>query len=237
MTKLRQLWLLTALAAVAILAGGYFLLVSPQSSKASALRKDTAAQETTNQSLQSQINLLNQQEKHLVEKENLLSKFSGKIPPNPALPALIRSLSDAADRSGVLLVALTPSSPAFSKGVDAKGTVLPGNIPGPNGTVLATIPVNVEIHGHYSNLTQFLAELESLNRALLVAGFDVTRQAGGNNAPAAAGAGTTGTNAASTFVDPDTLIMRLTTNVMMTTKAPVAASVPVVNSSATDAAK
>jgi len=236
MTKLRQLWLLTALAAVAILAGGYFLLVSPQSSKASSLRKDAAAQETTNQSLQSQINLLNQQKKLLPAKEAVLAKFAGKIPPNPGLPALIRSLSDAADRSGVLLVSLTPSSPTFSKGVDAKGNVLAGNIPAPNGTVLATIPVGVEVHGHYSNLTQFLAELENLNRALLVAGFDVTRQAGANKRPAAAGTGTTG-NAASTFVDPDTLIMRLTTNVMMTTKAPVAATAPVVNSDAVNAAK
>lgn len=205
MTKLRQLWLLTALAAVAVLAGGYFLLVSPKSTQASTLRGEAQQQRTTNQGLQAQIDQLNKQKKDLPKQQQLLAEFAGKIPGNPALPALIRALSDAADNAGVDLVSVTPAAPVYAKpetGGQSAG------VPAPNNTVLVTIPVGVQVVGHYSNLTQFFNEIENLRRAMVVSGLDISR----------------GAVTSATEVDADLLKAIVTTNVLMTAKAPAVAA-------------
>lgn len=176
MTRLRQLWLLTALGTVVVLAGGYFLLVSPQTTKAAALRDETETQLQVNKQLQSQIDMLNKQKKDLPAQQAKLAKFAGLIPGNPAMPALVRSLTDAADNAGVELLSITPTLPAYAKGVNPKtGVETPGRVTGPNGTVLVDIPVALYVAGHYSNLTSFFAEIEDLNRALLVSDFKVER--------------------------------------------------------------
>lgn len=221
MTKLRQLWLLTALAAAAVLAGGYFLLVSPKSGEASALRGEAEAQQTTNQGVRSQIGQLNKQKKDLPAKQALLAEFAGKVPPNPALPTLIRSLSDAADKAGVELVSLTPGAPTFTTTGAAQGAG-GANVAAPNGAVLATIPVSLSVEGHYSNLTQFFAELESLNRAMLVGGLDIGR-ATGSTVAAGSTAGAAGTP---TVADEGLLHATVNASVLMTTKAPAPVAAP-----------
>jgi Tfp pilus assembly protein PilO len=221
MTKLRQLWLLTALAAFAVLAGGYFLLVSPKSSQASSLRGETAVQQTANQGVRSQIDQLNKQKRDLPAKQALLAEFAGKIPSNPALPALIRALSDVADKSGVELVAVTPGMPTFAKTAGAQAGTGGGNVAAPKGQVLATIPVTLSIEGRYSNLTEFFAELESLPRAMLVAGLDISR-----STSSAVAVGTPAGGAAAP-VPTGLLHASVTTNVLMTTKAPAPVAVPV----------
>jgi len=222
MTKLRQLWLLTALAAFAVLAGGYFLLVSPKSSQASSLRGETATQQTANQAVKSQIDQLNKQKRDLPAKQALLAEFAGKIPSNPALPALIRTLSDAADKAGVELIAVTPGMPTFTKAPGAQSGAAGGNVAAPKGQVLATIPVTLSVEGRYSNLTEFFAELESLPRAMLVGGLDISRSSG---SAVAVNTNTAGGVAAP--VTPGLLHASITTNVLMTTKAPVPVAVPV----------
>lgn len=176
MTRLRQLWLLTALGALAALAGGYFLLVSPQNSKAAAVRTETEERDAQNAQLQSQINMLNKQKKALPEQQALLSRFTGLIPTNPALPRLVRALSDAADNAGVELVAISPKLPEWAKGLNATTRVeTPGKVNAPNGQVLVSIPVELKVAGEYSQVTQFFSELEEMNRALMVTGFSVKR--------------------------------------------------------------
>lgn len=176
MTRLRQLWLLTALGALAALVGGYFLMVSPQNSKAAAVRTETEERDAQNAQLQSQINMLNKQKKALPEQQALLSRFTGLIPNNPALPRLVRALSDAADNAGVELVSISPKLPEWSKGLNPTTRVeSPGKVAAPNNQVLVSIPVELKVAGEYSQVTQFFTELEEMNRALMVAGFSVKR--------------------------------------------------------------
>jgi Tfp pilus assembly protein PilO len=118
MTRLRQLWLLTALGAVAVMAGGYFLLAAPQASKAAALRDEAETQLQQNKTLKSQIDMLNKQKKDLPAQQAKLAKFVGLIPNNPGLPALMRALSDAADNSGVELLSVSPKLPTYAKAVN-----------------------------------------------------------------------------------------------------------------------
>ena len=227
MTRLRQLWLLTALASVAALAGGYFLLVSPKNNEAAALKDETETQLQVNRRLQSEIDMLNKQKKDLPAQQAKLAKFDRLIPTNPAMPALVRALTDAADNAGVELVAINPKLPEYAKGVDLKSRAeLPGKINAPNGTVLVDIPVEMKLVGTYSQLTQFFTEIEELNRALLVSGFNVQRAKGDLRKLGMGPA----------VDDPNMLRAELQTHVMMTRKAP-APPAPTTTSTSTDETK
>lgn len=236
MTRLRQLWLLTALGSLAALMGGYFLLVSPQNSKAAALRTETEEQEARNAQLQSQINMLNKQKKSLPEQQALLSRFAGLIPGNPAMPRFVRALSDAADAAGVELVSISPKNPEWAKAVNTQtGAELAGKVDAPKGQVLVGIPVELKVAGQYSQLTQFFTEIEEMNRALLVADFSVKRV---EKLPRQAATG--GTAAADTSIDVkvlDQLEATISTRVWMTKKAPAAPAAPTTTASDADVTK
>lgn len=200
MTKLRQLWLLTALASLAVLAGGYFLVVSPKASAAKSLRTEAEEQSDANRALQHKIQMLNAQKKDLPKLQAELDKFNTKIPDNPELPKLVRSLSDAADSSGVNLVAVTPSVPTLAT---ANGAVAAA----PSATTaIANIPVTVKVRGSYAQLAQFFSEIEGLPRAFLVTGAKVTPDKGDTNAGSA--------------VAGNPLSAEVTGRLFMTTKAP-----------------
>ncbi|MDQ1712507.1 MAG: hypothetical protein QOE45_1957 [Frankiaceae bacterium] len=215
MTKLRQLWLLTALGTVAVLAGGYFLLVTPKASQASALRTDAQTQEQANLKLQSQIAQLTKQMKDKPRLQGELDKFETKIPNNPALPSLVRAISTAAENSGVELVSLSPSAPVLAPAAVAAAGPVTAAAPAAATTLpLAHIPVSVAVKGTYSQISQFLAEIEGMPRAFLVSGIAVV--------PAQTSAGST---SAATAVEKDQLSASLTGRLFMTTAT--AAPVPV----------
>jgi len=220
MTKLRQLWLLTAVASVAILAAGYFLMVSPKASKASALRAETQTQEQANSKLRSEIDQLNRQKKDLPKQQAELQKFATKIPDNPALPALIRSLSEAADNSGVELIGLSNGAPQLvASGKPAGRTVQSAKAPAAVQTLtIAQMPITIHVSGKYSQVSQFLSEVENLPRALLVRGFSLTP---GDTSPRSKGTGAAG----GTYDGKVTL--QMTGQLYMTAKvAPAAPAAP-----------
>ncbi|HEX8003950.1 MAG TPA: type 4a pilus biogenesis protein PilO [Mycobacteriales bacterium] len=171
MTKLRQLWLLTAVGSLLVMAAGYFLLVSPKRSDAASIRTEAADQEQANARLRTQIQMLNRQKKDLPKQQAELQKFAASIPNNPALPALIRSLSNAAETSGVELVALSPAAPTRVAAVSS-GQVA-GAAPAAQTLPLAQIPITVKVAGRYSEVSQFFSEIEGLPRAFLLSGVNV----------------------------------------------------------------
>lgn len=214
MTKLRQLWLLTALASLAVLASGYFLAVSPQKSEAAKLQAETETQLAANRRLQSEIDMLNKQKKDLPKQQAKLAEFASLIPSNPSLPSLVRALTDAADAANVELTSISPVLPEFAEGVNTQtGAKSKSRIAGPNGTVLADISVTLKVVGHYSNVSMFFDEIEELKRALLVSDFTIKAAESERGAAEADEAA----------VDLDDLEAEIGAHVLMTTKAaPVA---------------
>lgn len=223
MTKLRQLWLLTALASVLALAGGYFLLVSPKNSKAASLREETLTQEQLNDQLRSQIQMLNRQKKDLPRQQAELQRFAAKIPNNPALPALVRALSDAADTAGVELVSIAPGTPtpvlATPGAATAAGTAAGTTAAGTTAAKLplASIPIVLKVHGRYSEVSQFFSEVERLPRAFLVSGFTIARVTSGGPGALPGGAGT---GQAAKPARPGELTVAVNGQLYMTTKPP-----------------
>src|SRR4051812_47675112 len=161
MDKMKQWALLTAVAILAIAVGGWFVLISPQRSHASELRTKTASQQQHNDQLRIELQTLQQEHKGLPEVQAELAKLGVQLPNNPALPALIRSLSSAAEAAGVDLISLAPSQPA---GVGAPASGAPA---GGNAGALQSVPIAVVVNGGYFQVEQFTSNLEALPRPFL----------------------------------------------------------------------
>jgi len=201
--------MLTAVACLAILAAGWFLVVKPQRSHAASLRTQTSSVQSSNVQLQSQVNQLRQQQKDLPAQQKLLAQIATKIPDNPALPALIRQLSAAAEGAGVDLVSLAPGTPTMATSTAAVAS-----------SPLASIPLTVQVHGSYFNVVQFFSAVEGLSRAMLVTGFSLVPGAD----PAAP---------ATSSTTPDGLNASITAQVFESPQVAPAATTPTTPTSAT----
>ena len=228
MSKTRQWAMLTAVVCLAVLAAGWFLVVKPQRAHASDLRAQKSQVDAQSSQLRSQVAQLRQQQKDLPAQQKLLSQIATKIPDNPALPALIRQLSAAADGAGVTLVSLAPGQPTLAQApVGATTTTTTSTSSSGSGTgsssaaaaPLANIPLAIQVQGTYFNVEQFFAAVESLSRAMLVSGFTLS--------PADAGSGS-GTPSSSTAggdtLPPGTLTAQITASVFESPQVAPAAS-------------
>jgi Tfp pilus assembly protein PilO len=111
MNKTRQLGLLAAVAVLAIVGGGWFLLISPQRSKVADLHHQQADQQQKNGQLSLQISRLKAESRDLPAEQAKLAAIAEQLPPNPSMPALVNDLTKAAKRSGVDLQVIAPQTP------------------------------------------------------------------------------------------------------------------------------
>ena len=173
METLKQWITLTVVAAVALVAAGWFLVISPKRSEAAEVRTQVADQLSSNDVLATQIEVLKAKSRDLPAEQASLARVAAKIPENPALPNLVRSLLDASSATGVELVSITPGQPVVATAAAAPADPA---APAPAAAApaagaagqLATIPVAINVVGGYFEVTQFLGQLEQLPRALRV---------------------------------------------------------------------
>jgi Tfp pilus assembly protein PilO len=196
-SKMKQWVALTVVGCLALLAAGWFLLVSPKRGEAAQVRDDVNTQASTNAGLQTQLATLKAQQKTVTQQEAKLAFVAAKIPDNPALPALIRALSIAADDAGVELVSLSPGSPvavvaaaapagtpvgtpaagdattSSSSSTASKPVTLTsaGTASAATAGLLTSIPLTINVVGGYFQVEQFFDRLENLTRAAKVTGF------------------------------------------------------------------
>lgn len=183
MDKLKQWVTLTGVLALGIVAVSWFLLVSPKRDEAAEVRAQAAQQVSANAMLRTQIEVLKAQAKELPREQASLAAVAAKIPDNPALPGLVRSLLEISGTADVELVSITPGAPvveAAAVGGALGGPVQPANgqmspVPptagapsAPAAGQLASIPVSIDVAGSYFEVAQFVAALEGLPRALRV---------------------------------------------------------------------
>ncbi|MCU1589868.1 MAG: hypothetical protein JWP11_1124 [Frankiales bacterium] len=185
MDKMKQWVALTALGALAIMAAGWFLLVSPKKAEATALQEQTASQLSANSELETQLTVLRAQAKELPKKQAALAKVAAKIPSNPSLPSLVRSLTAASTSAGVDFVSVTPGAPAAAvapaaaaPAAPAAGTAAPAAASTSSAGQLLSIPVAINVVGDYFEVEQFIANLENLPRALRVTNLTLAPGAG-----------------------------------------------------------
>jgi type IV pilus assembly protein PilO len=111
MSVTRKWSALAAVLVLAILAAGWFLLVSPKRSEAADLQSQAATQEAANAKLVSELEQLKAQQAELPAQRAELATMRKQIPDNPALPTLIRSLTEAGRKVGVSIDTMSPAVP------------------------------------------------------------------------------------------------------------------------------
>ena len=227
MDKLKQYVVFTVLGSLAVLAGGWFLLVSPKRSEAADLRTQSAGQVTANAQLETQLTVLKAQAKDLPKQQAKLAAVAAKIPDNPALPALIRSLTTAAKAAGVELVSVTPSQPTALAAAPAAavapvaptapktGAVAAAPVAAASAGQLQQIQLTLNVAGGYFQVEQFVAALENLPRSMRLSNLVLNP---GSN-PVKPGAGST--------EDGKTLTTTITGAVFMAANRPAATAVTV----------
>jgi Tfp pilus assembly protein PilO len=186
--KLKQ-WIAFALLGVlVVLAAGWLLVISPKRKDAADIDAQTAAQDTANASLQTSLKVLKEQARNEPAQEAKLAAVAAKIPDNPALPTLIRTLDRAGASTGVELVTLSPGVPV-SVAVAAAPAVPVVPVAGAARTAvtrvgpaaaasagsLTSIPVALTITGSYFQAVEFVDELETLTRAFKVSGLSIAK--------------------------------------------------------------
>ena len=163
-----------ALAAVLVLLAGYFLLVSPTRSNADEITASAAAQNDANGVTQQRIDALKAQYKNLPDLQKDLAALQTHLPTTPQMPALLRSLSAAAAKSGVTLVSVTPSNPAvLQSGSTTAGPITAASASAPGQ--VADYPLAISVQGNFANIKLFMASLEALPRSVLVTGLNIQR--------------------------------------------------------------
>lgn len=195
MTVTRKWTLLAAVLVVAIVAAGWFLLVSPKRSEAAALRADAASREDANARLEQQIQVLQAQQLELPKQRAELATMRKQIPDNPALPSLVRDLTKAGRDTGATIDSLAPSVPEaaldpqavtapVTTGTESSASDTTGSTdtsetpattttPVPPPVTLYRVPLTVQVSGSYFELEQFVNRLEGLRRSFLVTGFTI----------------------------------------------------------------
>lgn len=189
MTDTRKWSAIAAVLVVAIFAAGWFLLISPKRSDAAALRTAAASKASANTQLEEQIKMLQEQQKDLPQQQAVLAGLRGRIPNNPALPSLVRDLTEAGRKAGISIDSMSPQVPvalvtspvapvADSSSGSAGGTTK-ATTAAPAQT-LFQIPMTVNVTGSYFELEHFVSRLENVKRSFLVSGFTLSDGTGEN---------------------------------------------------------
>ena len=187
--------------ALIVLLLGWFLLVSPQQSKASSTSMEAAEVQGTAEGLQVKANNLKKQAVDLPQKQQELAALSQRLPDNAGVAEIIRQITAAAARSGVTLQEFTPSDPqpleppakSSGSGADSGAATAepsPSNNDGGGAAPktsaapasgLRYVTLTIAAAGNPAQISSFIKELESITRALLMTDLEVS-QANGSQA-------------------------------------------------------
>ncbi len=187
---------IAVVACLAVLAGGWFLLIQPTRSSISKTKAQTAQQQADNQSAQLQLQSMRSIAKHLPAEQAELAALQKKVPTQVELPAILRSMQALAISSGVNLLTFTPTTP----------TPL-ANAPG-----IATVGIQMSVSGGYAELEQLDSALEGLQRTFMVTGFTFTGSGSTANGSATSASSSASSTSGGT---PDTISASFTGRVLV----------------------
>jgi type IV pilus assembly protein PilO len=189
MTETRKWSAIATVLVVAIFAAGWFLLISPKRSDAAALRTTAASKADANAQLEQQIKMLQEQQKDLPQQVAVLAGLRARIPNNPALPSLVRDLTEAGRKAGISIDSMTPSVPVAAVAAAPIAPVAESTTGGKTKTqaapaapaqTLFQIPLTLNVTGTYFELEHFVSRLENVKRSFLVSGFTLSDGTGEN---------------------------------------------------------
>jgi type IV pilus assembly protein PilO len=140
---------------VAILAGAYFLLLSPVQARIDALVTKRTALTTEVNQVRAQVAEIERYKREIGELEKRLALLRDRLPSEKETPTLYRAVSAAAEQSG-LGVALFQPRAAVPK------------------DVVNEIPITITAQGSYHQLAKFFERVAGLPRVVNVNDFKMT---------------------------------------------------------------
>jgi Tfp pilus assembly protein PilO len=153
-------YVLTAVAAVLIVAVFFLFLLSPKLKDISEVRDQIEQAQDENQTLRNRLRQLQTAQRDEPTTRARLAVFDRLLPPTPELPTLIRQLQTAAAASGIDLRSIAPSPP--------------GALTGRTGVQVAT--VTIQVVGGFFRLQSLLTRLEELQRVVEVTSIAIAPQ-------------------------------------------------------------
>ena len=200
MTLSPRMWRVGGIAAaVLLLVGAWFALISPTMQKAAALDVETASQQAASEQLRSRISLLKKQSEELPAQEAILAEIQQRMPPTVALPTLIRNLTTVAKNANVIVASVTPGRPtpiaapvvavppppdtesssaddSADSSTDAPEPVAPAT------PQVQAVSLNISACGTFAQLRNYLREVESMQRVAMVSSVSIARGSCGEGA-------------------------------------------------------
>lgn len=184
----RRVIVIAAAAAVLVLLGWYALLWSPAKSDLDKAEQRTAAAESQEQQLQTQINRLRDVQRQEPLRRAQLETLRTAIPDTPNLGQFILDVNDAATRAGIRFISIAPTEPRAPTAVVAPTTTTTAagattTTTATTGTTAATVPVatppaeialTFQIQGGYYPVLDFLNRLDRLPRLVVTDAVNIS---------------------------------------------------------------
>jgi type IV pilus assembly protein PilO len=152
-------------AALGVLLIWYFLLWSPRGSAITKAKARRTAAEGQVQELQAELNRLQEAKRNEAAIRAQVEDLRQAIPDEPNLAQFILDTNDAATRSGIDFLSITPTPPAAAPPSAASG-VTPAGAP-------SQITLGVAITGGYFQVLDFVNRLTDLTRIVVIDGLSV----------------------------------------------------------------
>ena len=171
----------TAILAVLMLIGAWFLAISPKLSAAADESDQTQAQQARVDQLQIQLAGLKHDFENIESFRTQLQDLQVQIPSDQQLSTLLRQVTTIATETSIVLTSVTASSPAAVVGTasaDSATAATPAPAtPAPAAAGFYAIPIEVVVVGTYPNIVTFLDKMQTGNpRLILVSRIDLVRQ-------------------------------------------------------------
>lgn len=163
----RRIVIVTAVAAVGLLAAWFFALWQPKGEELASERERLATAEDTASQLETRILKLKQAQANGPQLLARLDTLRSAVPDTPNLPQFILDANDAAVASGVAFVSISPREP-----VAPAAAGLPPEI-----------GLGVQIEGGYFQVLDFLERLTDLQRVVVLDAVNVTPMGDESGAP------------------------------------------------------
>jgi Tfp pilus assembly protein PilO len=169
-------WLLVAVAAaLLVIMLWYVFLWRPTSASVAKERAKAVTAERQRDELRDQLRRLRSSQRQEPLKLSQLATLKVAVPDDPNLAQFILDANDAATKSGVDFLSITPTPPGAAAGATTATTVAGGG-----GAAPVPIKLAMSIQGGYFQVIDFLNRLNGLPRVVVIDSVSLTSSA--NNA-------------------------------------------------------
>lgn len=162
-----------------LLAGTWFLGVSPKLTDAAKANTDRAAVETQNAAHQAAVAALKEQSENLPALQADLDELRAAVPGEAALPELISQLNRNAIAHGVTITSLTVADPVpyLVPPEVAEDSELAAASASLSADNFLTIGIGLDLTGTFDDVMAFVSDLQSGERLYLVHALDLVEGA------------------------------------------------------------